>query len=161
VKKLFNHPLTQKTRRVVRRVAATCAVIIAVAFVTTVSVDLGPSLKERAEQAASDYMGRPMHIGRMSVHLWLGRFILEDIVIEGLEPEDRPFLLADRIYVSMPWSTLFNRRVVFDAIEMTDWRMYVETFPDGTHNFPRFTRQNPRGPSAWTTTLQYVRASSG
>jgi hypothetical protein len=158
--KLFNHPLTQKTRRIARRVVATCAVIIAVAFVTTVTVDLGPSLRGRAEKAATDFMGRPMHIGRMSVHLWLGRFVLEDIVIEGLKPEDRPFLLADRLSISMPWSTVFNRRVVFDAIEMTDWRMYVETFPDGTHNFPRFTRPN-RGPSAWTTTLQYVRASRG
>jgi hypothetical protein len=161
LKKLFNHPLTQKTRRIVRRTVATCAVIVAVAFVTTISVDLGPSLKERAERAATDYMGRPMHIGRMSVHLWLGRFVLEDIVIEGLSPEDRPFLLADRISISMPWSTLFSRRVVFDSIEMTDWRMYVETFPDGRHNFPRFTPRNPRGPSAWTTTLQYVRASRG
>jgi len=161
VKKLFSHPLTQKTRRIVRRVVATCAVIIAVAFVTTITVDLGPALKGQAERAATSYMGRPMHIGRLGVHLWLGRFVLEDIVIEGLKPEDRPFLLADRISISMPWSTLFNRRVVFDAIEMSDWRMYVETFPDGTHNFPRFTRPNPRGPSAWTTTLQYVRASRG
>ena len=147
-------------RRIARGVVVTCAVIVAVAFVTTVTVDLGPSLKGRAEKAATDYMDRPMHIGRLSVHLWLGRFVLEDIVIEGLTPADRPFLLADRISVSMPWSTLFNRRVVFDAIEMTDWRMYVETFPDGSHNFPRFTRQ-ARGPSAWTTTLQYVRASRG
>ncbi len=161
MKKLFNHPLTQTTGRIVRRVVATCAVIIAVAFVTTVSVDLGPSLKARAEKAATDYMGRPMHIGRMSVHLWLGRFVLEDIVIEGLDSDARPFLIADRITISMPWSTLFSRRVVFDAIEMTDWRMYAETFPDGTHNFPRFTPRNPRGPSAWTTTLQYVRASRG
>jgi hypothetical protein len=161
VKKLFNHPLTQKTRRVLRRTVATCAVIIAVAFVTTVSVDLGPSLKERAEKAATDFMGQPMHIGRMSVHLWLGRFMLEDIVIEGLAPEDRPFLVADRISISMPWSTLFSRRVVFDAIVMTDWRMYVETFPDGRDNFPNFRNRNPRGPSEWTTTLQYVRASRG
>jgi hypothetical protein len=117
-------------------------------------------LKDQAERGATNDVGRPMHIGRMSVHLWLGRFVLEDIVIEGLKPEDRPFLLADRISVSMPWSTLFSRRVVFDAIEMTDWRMYAETFPDGTHNFPRFTREN-RGPSSWTTTLQYVRASRG
>jgi hypothetical protein len=161
LKKLFNHPLTQKTRRILRRALVTCAVIIAVVFVTTVTVDLGPSLKARAEKAATDYMGRPMHIGRLSVHLWLGRFVLEDIIIEGLKPDQRPFLMADRITVSMPWTTLFNRRVVFDAIEMTDWRMYVETFPDGTHNFPRFTPRNPRGPSAWTTTLQYVRASRG
>ncbi len=58
----------------------------------------------------------------------------------------------------MPWSTLFNRRVVFDAIEMTDWQMYVEYVPDGRHNFPRFTRPDPRGQSAWTTTLA-VRAA--
>src|SRR5688500_311676 len=92
VKKLFSHPLTQKTRRIVRRVMATCAVIIAVAFVTTITVDLGPALKGQAERAATSYMGRPMHIGRLGVHLWLGRFVLEDIVIEGLKPEDRPFL---------------------------------------------------------------------
>src|SRR5688500_16608726 len=145
----------------IRRVVITCAVILAVAFVTTVSVDLGPALKSRAETAASDYMGRPMHIGRLSVHLWLGRFMLEDLIIEGLTPDARPFLIADRIIVSMPWSTLFNRRVVFDAIEMTDWRMFVETFPDGTHNFPKFTRDTPRGQTSWTTTLAYVHAYRG
>ena len=40
----------------------------------------------------------------------------------------------------MPWSTLFNRRVVFDAIEMSDWRMFVEVLPDGRHNFPASRR---------------------
>ena len=139
----------------------TCAVILAVVFVTTVTVDLGPGLKGRAEAAASQYMERPMHIGRMSIHLWLGRFVLEDLVIEGLTPDARPFLIADRISVSMPWTTLVNRRIVFDAIQMTDWHMYVETFPGGRHNFPRFTRDLPRDPSAWTTTLQYVRAFRG
>ena len=117
------------------------AVFVAVALVTTVSIDLGPSLKARAEAAASQFMGRPMHIGRLSIHLWLGRFVVEDVVIEGLTPQSRPFLMAQRINVSVPWSTLFDRRVVFDAIEMTDWRMFVETFPDGRHNFPRFTRE--------------------
>jgi hypothetical protein len=153
--------LTRRTRRIARRVVVTCAVALAVAFVTTLSVDLGPALRARAETAASQFMGRPMHIGRLSVHLWLGRFVVEDLLIEGLTPESRPFLLADRITISMPWSTLINRRVVFDAIEMRGWRMYVETFPDGRHNFPRLTRNTPRGPSAWTTTLQYVRAFRG
>jgi hypothetical protein len=161
VKKLFGHPLTRHTRRIVRRVVATCAVMLAVAFVTTLSVDLGPAVRLRAEAAVSQYMDRPMHIGRLSVRLWLGRFVIDDLVIEGLTPSSRPFLLADRITISMPWSTLINRRVVFDEIEMRDWRMYAETFPDGTHNFPRFTSNSPRGPSAWTTTLQYVRAFRG
>ena len=135
--------------------------MLAVAFVTTVSVDLGPALKARAEAAASEFMGRPMHIGRLSAHLWRGRFVIEGLVIEGLTPDSRPFLVADRLTLSMPWTTLVNRRLVFDAIEMTDWRMYVETFADGRHSLPRFTRDSPRQPSAWTTTLQYVRAYRG
>jgi hypothetical protein len=161
LKKILGHPLTRRTRTIVRRVVITCAVMLAVAFVTTVTVDLGPALKARAEKAATDYMRRGMHIGRLSVLLWRGQFVLDDVVIDGLTPESRPFLTARRIHVSMPWSTLFNRRVVFDAVEMADWRMYVETFPDGRHNFPRFTRNTPRQRSAWTTTLQYVRAHRG
>src|SRR5258706_5411594 len=60
----------------------------------------------------------------------------------------------------MPWSTIFNRRIVFDAIQMTDWDMYVEYFPDGRISFPRFPQSSGRQ-SAWTTTLAYVRASRG
>jgi hypothetical protein len=161
VKKLLGHPVTVTTRRVIRAIVVTCAVILAVTFVTTLTVDLGPALKGRAEAEATRFMGRPMHIGRLSVHLWRGRFVLEDLLIEGLSPQSRPFLTARRIDISMPWSTLVDRRVVFDTIEMTDWRMYVELLPDGRHNFPRFTRQGPREPSAWTTTLQYVRAHRG
>ena len=158
--RIVKHPVTQKTRRVLRRIVATCAVILAVIFVTTVTVDLGPSLKARTEKAASDYMRRPMHIGRLSVRLWLGRFVLEDIVIDGL-PGNRPFLVAKRLDISMPWTTLFTRRVVFDSVEMTDWDMYVETLADGRHNMPRFTSETPREPGAWTTTLRYVRAQRG
>jgi hypothetical protein len=102
-----------------------------------------------------------MHIGRLSIRLWMGQFILEDIVIDGLTPESRPFLTARRLAVSMPWSTLVNRRIVFDSIEMTDWRMFVETYPDGRENLPKFTPKNPRGPSSWTTTLAYVHAYRG
>ncbi len=171
MKKIFTHPITRKTRLAIKAVVITFAVIIAVAFVTTLSVDLGPALKERAEREATNFMKRPMHMGRLSVHLWRGRFVVDDLVIEGLTAESRPFLAARRISVSMPWSTLVTRRVVFDAIEMVDWRMYIEAFADGKcpviggvamcNNFPKFTRDTPREPSAWTTTLQYVRAHRG
>lgn len=161
MKKILAHPITQRTRRLVRAVVVTCAVILAVALVTTVTVDLGPALKRQAEQQATNFMERPMHIGRLSVHLWRGRFVFEDLVIEGLTPQSRPFLAARRIDVSMPWSTLFSRRLVFDTIEMTDWKMYVEYFPDGRISFPKLTPRGERRPSAWTTTLQYVRAHRG
>ena len=167
MKKFLHHPLTRTTRRALKIGVVTCAVILAAALVSTLTVDLGPALRARAEQEATKFLERPMHIGRLSVHLWLGRFLVEDLVIDGLTPDSRPFLTARRITVSMPWSTLLSQRVVFDAIEMTDWGMYVETypsseeFPNGRHNFPRITRGGPRGPSRWTTTLQYVRAHRG
>ena len=167
MRKLLHHPLTRKTRRALKIGVVTVAVILAAALVTTVTVDLGPPLRLRAEQEATKFLQRPMRIGRLSVHLWRGSYVVEDLVIDGLTPESRPFLTAKRITVSMPWSTVFSRRVVFDAIEMTDWGMYVETFPaspefpNGRHNFPRFTRGGPRGPSRWTTTLEYVRAHRG
>jgi hypothetical protein len=159
VKKFLSHPLTQKTRRILRRVVATAAVILAVAFVTTVTVDLGPALKGRAEREGSAYLKRELRIGRLSVVLWNGKYRVEDLYIGGPTPQSPPFLTAREIDVSMPWNTLFNRRIVLDSIVMTDWKMIVETTPEGT-SFPNFRRANS-GPSRWTTTLQYVQARRG
>jgi hypothetical protein len=159
-KTILSHPAAQKTRTFVRRVVATCAVILAVSFVTTVSTDLGWAVKSYAEEQGSSYLERPMHIGSLRVRLWDGSYIVEDLVIEGGTPDSIPFLTAERIVVSMPWSTLFNRRVVFDTIELTGWRVHVETREEG-HNFPRIMPRGPRGQSDWTTTLQYVRAQRG
>jgi len=144
----------------VRAVVVTLACAVAVAFVTSITVDLGPALRARAEVAASNYLKRPMHIGRLSVHLWRGTYVVENLTITGMTPQARPFLTAKRIEVSMPWSTLFNHQIVFDAIEMSDWDMYVEMFDGGGNNFPKFPRTT-NGKSDWTTTLQYVRASRG
>jgi hypothetical protein len=167
LKRFLSHPFTQKTRRAIKIAVVIFAILIATIAVTTVTVDLGPSLRRRAEQEGSKFIQRPMRIGRLSIRLWAGKYVVDDLQIDGLTPGSRPFLTAKRIEVSMPWSTLFNRRIVFDTIQMTDWSMYVETFPsspefpNGRHNFPRFTRGGPRRQSRWTTTLQYVRAYRG
>src|SRR4029453_9174622 len=137
---VVQHPLTRRTRRIVRAVVVTFACAVAVAFVTSITVDLGPTLRARAEVAGSNYLKRPMHIGRLSVHLWRGAYVVENLPIEGVTPQARPFLTAKRIEVSMPWSTLFDRRIVFDAIEMTDWDMYVELFDGRGNHFPKFPR---------------------
>ena len=65
MRKFFAHPLTQKTRRILRRIVATSAVILAVAVVMTASVDLGPALRARAEREGSNYLKRPMRIRRL------------------------------------------------------------------------------------------------
>jgi hypothetical protein len=150
--------------RRLRAVVVVIAVVLAVALVTTITIDLGPSLRTRAEREGSRWIDRPMHIGRLGVNLGRGRFVVEDLRIEGLTPDSRPWLEAKRIEVSLTWRALVNREVLLDTIQMTDWRMVVETSPNGRHNWPRLNGP-PRAPSTRpqpvVTTLQLVRAFRG
>jgi hypothetical protein len=161
LKKLLSHPVTQTTRRILRRVVVIAAVILAVAIVTTISIDLGPALRERAEREGTRYLSRGLHIGSLSVRLWDGKYIVRDLVIDGLTPESRPFLTAKEIEVSMPWNTLPERRIVFDSIVMSDWAMYIEMLADGRHSFIKLPPRAPSGERRWTVTLAYVDARRG
>ncbi len=148
--------------RTLVRVMVGLTLILFLALAVTLTMDLGPSVRGRAERAASDYLKRPVRIGKISARIIPGRYLVENLVIEGLDPKDRPFLTARKIEVSMPFWTLFNRQIFFNAIHMTDWKMVVESFPNGRHNFPKFTRdRRSTGPKRWTTTLQYVTADHG
>ena len=149
-------------RGVAVRLGALALAIVAALLVTALTIDLGPSLRRVAEEQGSKFIKRPMHIGRLSARLSLGVFVVEDLVIEGLTPQERPFLRAKKITVDLPWWTIFTRKLIIESIEMTDWDMVVETFPNGRHNFPSFTRQSQsKGPSRFTTTVRVVNASRG
>ena len=102
-----------------------------------------------------------MHIGRLGVRLFNGKFVLEDFVIEGLEPGHRPFLTAKRIDVSLAWDAMFRREVLLDSIEMTDWHMVLEQWAGGKHSFPKFNMGGGSGPRRFVTTMQYVRTKNG
>ena len=160
VRKLVSHPRTQTTRRIVRRTLAIASVILASAFILTLTRDIGPLLRERAEVAGSNYLKRTMHIGELGVRLWDGAYVVRNLQIDGLTPQSRPWLTAREIVVKMPnRRSLFNRQVVLDSIEMSDWKMYVEQTPVG-HSFPSFKRDSS-GERRWTTTLRYVHATRG
>src|SRR5690606_9811249 len=107
--------------------------------------DLGPYVKGEAERRGSDWLDRPMTIGSIRALLRPGQFEFRDLVIQGLEPGDRPFLVAKSVVVSLPWWTIFNRELIVESVEMSDWRMYIESFPGGRHNFPR-VQGPPRPP---------------
>src|SRR5688500_5233821 len=89
--------------------------IIAGLIVTLFSVDLGPFVKEQAEKRATAYLDRRMTIGRISAKLTPGDFELHDVVIQGLRPEDRPFLKAKTLTVSLPWWTIANKELIIEA----------------------------------------------
>jgi translocation and assembly module TamB len=147
-----------------RRFAVTIGVVIAVLVVSTLTLDLGPALKARAERAGGNWLERKMTIGRLGVHLGSGKFVIENLRIDGMYPNEPPWLEAKRIDVSLSWSALWHREILLDSIEMTDWKMVVESFPDGRQTFPRLTGP-PRAPSnrprVVVTTLQYVHAHRG
>ena len=155
-------------RRVALALLALVVAVVAALIVAFFSVDLGPSLRARAERAGSNYMHRPMHIGRLSAKITPGVFVVEDLMIEGLAPTDRPFLKAKKIEVVLPWWTIFSRKLIVESVEMTDWDMVVETwpsspaFPRGRHNFPKITPDSKsNGPKRFTTTVRSVLASRG
>jgi hypothetical protein len=140
--------------------------IVAALIVTFVSIDLGPNLRKQAERGASSWLDRPTHIGRLKVRLLTGAFEVDDLVIEGLKPTDRPFMTAKRVLVNMPWWTFLTHQLIIENVDMDGWEMLVEQFPNGKHNFPRVKgppRPKPTGPSRWplTTTARQVNARSG
>ncbi len=149
--------------RGVRRILAIAAIILAVAFVTTLTVDLGPALRQLAEKGGAAYLKRDFTIGRLSIRLLTGAFVVEDLRIGGLEKADRPFLVAKTIEVSMSFTALLHREVLVDSVVMSDWQMVVETWAGGKHSFPKFTRDSkqPPGPKRFTTTVAYVLAQRG
>ena len=149
--------------RLARRTLMFAAILLAVAFVTTLSVDLGPGVRGLAERAGANYLKRDFTIGRLSIRLLTGRFLVEDLRIGGLEKDHKPFLVARTIEVSMDFSALAHREVLVESVRMTGWRMAVETWPNGRHSFPRFTRERtqPPGPKRFVTTVRSVVASDG
>jgi len=156
-------PPRRRVRRVLVRLGAVLLAIVVALLLTALTVDLGPALRKRAEAEGSRYLLRPLHIGKVSARLIPGVFVFDDLMIEGLTPSDRPFLTAKKVTVRLPWWTIASRRLIVESVDMTDWNMVVESFPNGRHNFPRVTpeRRTPSGPKRFTTTVKAVHAARG
>ena len=157
-------PAPRRTRRThpLLRALGVLVAILAALLVATLTIDLGPTLRKRAERAGTNYLQRPMHIGTLKVVLLTGTFEVDDLVIEGLQPTDRPFLKAKRVFINMPWWSILNKDLVIQDVEMTDWEMLVEQFR-GRHNFPKLLpdSKGPKGPKRFTTTVRSVIARRG
>jgi len=161
--KRFNRPGVRKSLRYISVCLMLVAAVLAVAIVVSLTVDLGPVARRALETQGSKYLERPMQIGRLSVHVLTGKYVIEDMIIDGLHSGDRPFFTARRISIAMDWATAMQRRPEFliTSVDMTDWQMLVEKWENG-HNMPRFTPDDqPQGPKRFTTTVQYLRASRG
>ncbi|HMC77759.1 MAG TPA: translocation/assembly module TamB domain-containing protein [Vicinamibacterales bacterium] len=146
------------------RLLGVVVALVAAVIVTSMTIDLGPHLKGIAEQQGSKFFDRPMHIGKLSIVLRNGSFKVEDLVIEGLSPTDRPFLKAKTVFMNLPWWTYFTHQLIVENVDMDGWEMLVEQFP-GRHSFPKLggPKKPKTGPSRWpfTTTVRSVIARNG
>ena len=143
----------------------TLAIALLVAsIVASLTIDLGPSVRELGERQASKQLKREVRIGRLSIHILRGRVLVEDFSIGGFAPGDRPFFVAKHLSLGLNWLTVFKPVPEFTitSVELTDWHMLVERWADHT-SFPKFLPDNdrPRGPRRFTTTLRSLRAWRG
>ena len=148
-----------------RRLSLVLAGVVAATFISVFSIDIGriPGVRIAAEREASKYLERPMHIGRIRAYAWPGKFTLEDVRIEGRTPDARPFFVAKRIHIDVPWHTLFRKELIVE-VELRGWDMVVETFAGGAHNLPKLApkpRKEPAGPRWFRTTVPFVHALDG
>jgi hypothetical protein len=160
-------PGIRKVLRVSARGLTILVALLGAAIVSSLTVDLGPSTRAAAERAASSQLKRPVTIGRLSMHIFRGRFAVEDVTIAGLHAGDRPFFEAKHLSLGMDWSTALAVRPEFTitSVELVDWHMLVEKW-DGENNFPRLpsTRRDDDtapGPKRFTTTLKSLHAYRG
>ena len=150
--------------RLSKRAVKLTIAILAAALVASLTIDLGPTLRHYAERGGTAQLKRGIHIGRLSMHILRGTFILDDFSIDGANPGDRPFFSAKRLEIGLDWSGMLQRRpeIIVSSVEMVDWNMLVEKWK-GRNNFPRFVNNDnrPAGPRRFTVTLKYLRAWRG
>src|SRR6185436_9821839 len=94
--KLFNRSTVRKSARYISVCLMLVAAILAGTIVASLTVDLGPVARRALETQGSKYLERPMRVGRLSIHVLTGKYVLEDMVIDGLHPGDRPFFTGKR-----------------------------------------------------------------
>lgn len=157
-------PKPKRKKHPILEAFAVLVAIVAALIVTSLTIDLGPRLTTIAEREGSKFFDRPMHIGKLSIVLRNGSFKVEDLVIEGLSPTDRPFLKAKTVFMNLPWWTFFTHELIVENVDMDGWEMLVEQFP-GKHSFPKLG--GPKKPRTrepfwkFTTTVRSVIARNG
>ncbi len=147
-----------------RRLLAVVAAIAAATFVSIFSIDIGQfgALKGLAEREGSKWLEHPLHIGRITAYLTPGDFGVDDVLIEGRTPTDRPFFQAKHIRVHINWLNLMVDREISLEVRMTGWQIFIETWGGGRNNMPRFKHATTsNGPKRFTTTLQFMQADDG
>ena len=97
--------------RAIGRVMAIAGALLAAAVVSTLTDRPRPRLRGAGRaRGLAPHRAAGAHRPAVGIHLLRGRVVLEDLRIEGLQPEDRPFFTAKRLSLSLDWSKALARR---------------------------------------------------
>ncbi len=145
-----------------RRLLAVVIAVFAAVFVTFFSIDIGQfgDLKSFAEREGSRYLERPLTIGKLVAFVTPGRFAVEDVVIQGVKPTDRPFFRAKRITFEVSWWDLLWRHDLPVNVRLTGWDVFIESWGGGRHNLPKLKPKSSGGKRPFTITVD-VEALNG
>ncbi|HKW01150.1 MAG TPA: translocation/assembly module TamB domain-containing protein [Vicinamibacterales bacterium] len=145
-----------------RRFLAVVAAIVASVFVTFFSIDIGQfgQLKSLAEREGSKYLERPLTIGKLVAYVTPGRFAVEDVVIQGVKPTDRPFFTAKRITFEIDWWNFIWNHDLPVNVRLTGWNVFIESWGGGRHNLPKLKPKSSGGKRPFTITTD-VEALNG
>ncbi len=82
----------------------------------------GPEFaRERLDTALTSALGRPTHVGRISVEPWFGRVVIGDVTAASLPGEPGPhFFKLGRLDVNFAISSLWRRRLTLRSIQLSD-----------------------------------------
>ncbi|HJU43700.1 MAG TPA: translocation/assembly module TamB domain-containing protein, partial [Vicinamibacterales bacterium] len=119
-----------------------------------------PWARGRALAWASDFVTRynlSLEAGSLRYNAVTRRITLTDVRLAAKGHEERPFLIASRIQVTLPWS-VFRRRFAIDHLEITKGRVDIYRDANNVVNLPpasnRPTPERPRSLDIRNLTLQ-------
>ncbi len=140
-----------------RRVLGVLLAAAAGAIVASFAIDLGPAVRAIAEREATNYLQRPVHIGKVRAFVARGEFEITDVVIESLTKEQPPFAKIRRVAVSLPWWTVFSRALIIDYVRISGMQIAIESWPNDVNNLPKpKKRDGPSKPLPFTITTRQV-----
>ena len=90
--------VSSRRRRISRGLrlgAIVAALLLLITVLTSLTVDLGPVILAKAEVAGTNYLNRELRIGKLSLRILKGDFVVEDLYVAGLTPTDSNFIVGD------------------------------------------------------------------
>lgn len=103
--------------------------ILSLIFIVILWISLPMLIMNYVNKVLSDIEGYEGSVSHVDLNLLKGAYVIEDLVIEKLEGEDRyPFVAIDQINFSLEWGALFKGRIVGDVeLVSPNIKMMAET----------------------------------